>query len=209
MFVYVITNKVNGKQYVGQTSKDLNVRWGEHTRIKSVPSCGYLHNAIRKYGADNFDIKPLVIVGTKQEMDFYEKQLISVLDTKAPNGYNLTNGGDGVLGFTFSKEQKQKISKGLVGRRMSDKTRAKLLERNKNNKFSLGRTMPEEHRLMLIRINTGSTRTDDVRRRMSELHKGKKHSEETKRKMSDAAKRRHNKEAPNGLVRQSGIQAIR
>ena len=186
MFVYLVTNNINGKQYVGQHSGN-NLDWywrrcirdaiGERKRLHK-PN---LYNAIRKHGVENFSIVPLVIVGTKEEMDLYEKGMIKALNTKRPNGYNLTDGGDGTL-----------------GRKMTPKARQKLLERNKNNKFSLGTKMPEEHRLKLIRINTGSKRTDEIKVRMAEAHRGLKHTEEAKKKI--AAAHLGKKRSPAGVL---------
>lgn len=190
MQVYLISNKIDGKQYIGQTTKTLEARWYDHTQVRKNPSCKYLYSAIQKHGVENFELKTLVIVGTKWEMDLYECGLIKAFNTKAPNGYNLTDGGDGAQGFVFTDEQRQKISLGLMGRKMSEKSRAKLLERNKGNKFSVGTEMSEEHRLKLIRINKGRKHSPEELIKMSVSHLGKKHSEETKKKISDAAEKR-------------------
>ena len=192
MLIYLITNKINGKQYVGQTSKSLDARWKDHVQIRFRPSCSYLHSAIDKYGPDNFLVEILVTVQTKEEMNFYERALIKALGTKAPDGYNLTDGGDGGAGYVFTDEQRRKVSEGQRGRKMSQKAREKLLERNKGNTFSSGVKMPEEHRLKLIAINTGSKASEETRAKMSESRKGNKnalgmkHSEETKRKIAEA-----------------------
>jgi group I intron endonuclease len=193
MLVYLITNKINGKQYVGQTSKTLDSRWYDHIKIRLRPSCSYLHSAIDKYGADNFTIEMLVAVNTKEESNFYECALIKALGTKAPDGYNLTDGGDGGTGYVFTDEQRRKVSEGQMGRKMSEKARAKLMERNKGNKFSLGTKMSEEHRLKLIALNTGSKLSDETRANMSKAQKGRRHTEETKRKISEAARLRQAK----------------
>jgi group I intron endonuclease len=111
MLIYLITNKINGKRYVGQTSQSLQKRWNRHKSPMNHRRSSYLYNAICKYGAESFEIKPLVIVGTKQEMDYYEQELIKVLDLRNPEkGYNLTEGGGGMLGFKLSKETRQKMS---------------------------------------------------------------------------------------------------
>jgi group I intron endonuclease len=208
MLVYLITNKINGRQYVGQTSKTLESRWYDHINVRNRPSCSYLHNAILKHTPEQFNIETLVIVETKEQMDLYEKVFIKALNTKVPNGYNLTDGGDGVLGYVFTEEQRRKVSEGQRGRKMSAKAKQKLLERNKGNKFSQGVKMPEEHRLRLIAINKGSKRSPEILEKMSKAHKGLKHTEETKIKMSLAAKNRYAKlkEASDGLVNKPGIQ---
>lgn len=56
--IYCITNKINGKKYVG-LSKDIYRRWGEHKRVpfnKNSKEYHYpIYNAIRKYGLENFE----------------------------------------------------------------------------------------------------------------------------------------------------------
>jgi len=193
MLVYLITNKINGKKYVGQTTKTLEQRWFDHINVRKRPSCSYLHSAINKHGPENFEIKTLVIVGTKWEMDLYESGMIKALNTKAPNGYNLTDGGDGCQGYVFTEEQRRKVSSVQMGRKMSDLSRQKLLERNKGNKFSSGVKMTEEHRLRLLKINKEREQSKEERAKRSLAQIGRKHTEETKQKISDAAKRRYAK----------------
>lgn len=92
--IYKITNTLNNKIYVGQTTRNIAERWREH-RSKSAPSDGtYLHNAIAKYGEDNFIIEeidncPDALLNDK------EREWIAILDTMYPHGYNLTIGGEG------------------------------------------------------------------------------------------------------------------
>lgn len=167
MLVYQITNKIDGKRYIGQTTKSLEDRWKDHIAVRKNPSCRYLYSAIQKHGAENFEVKTLIIVGTKWEMDLYETGLIKAYNTKAPNGYNLTDGGDGAQGFVFTDEQRKKISDGLMGRKMSNIARQKLLERNKGNKFSEGIKMSEEHKLKLIAINKGRKHTEEELQKMA------------------------------------------
>jgi group I intron endonuclease len=194
MLVYLIINKIDGKRYVGQTTKTLEMRWCAHTQVRKNPSCRYRYSAIQKHGVENFEAKVLVVVGTKAWADYYECSLIKAFNTKAPNGYNLTDGGDGAQGFVFTEDQRRKISVGLLGRRMSEKARIKLLERNKGNKFSAGVRMTEEHRLRLIQINRGRKQTPEEIMKRSLAQRGRKHSEETKKKMSESAKRRYVKQ---------------
>ncbi len=112
MLIYLVTNKINDKKYVGQTSQPLQKRWNRHKSRMNHRRSSYLFSAICKYGEESFEVKPLVIVGTKQEMDYYEQNLIKVWDLRNPEkGYNLTDGGGGMLGFKLSDETKQKMSR--------------------------------------------------------------------------------------------------
>jgi group I intron endonuclease len=194
MQVYLVTNKIDGKQYVGQTTKTLEARWFDHIQTRKNPSCKYLYSAVQKHGVESFEIETLVIVNSKEEMDRYERGLIKALGTKVPFGYNLTDGGDGAQGFVFTDEQRRKISLGLMGRKMSDKARQKLLERNKENKFFFGHKLSAEHRRLLLEHNTGKKASLETREKMAIAHAGKRHTEETKQRMREAQQRRLERE---------------
>jgi len=123
MIVYLVTNKVNGKQYVGQTVRSLSTRWHQHQLETSHVSC--LRNAIKKYGIDSFSVDILQVCETREEMSFVEMFYISFLNTKSPNGYNLTDGGEGSLGYAPSEETREKQSKAKAGKRISPATEIK------------------------------------------------------------------------------------
>lgn len=110
MFIYCITNTVNGKRYVGQVSSDksLSRRWIEHLGEARRGSTRPLHAAIRKYGSQGFSVSVLQNgVQTQQRLDELEVSWIVELNSLAPNGYNLTEGGLGKSGYKFSEESKQ------------------------------------------------------------------------------------------------------
>jgi hypothetical protein len=105
--IYKITNLITNKMYIGQTrSHYLNKgkyrpfghigRFKKHlneaSRININCSCRYLNSTINKYDAVNFKCE-LITTCNIDELDYYEKKYISELNTKYPNGYNLTNGG--------------------------------------------------------------------------------------------------------------------
>ena len=89
MVIYLITNRLNGKQYVGQTMKTLKERMAGHL-------CGdqYIDNALKKYGIENFTVEILDECSTVDELNEREIVRIAEFDTLHPNGYNLTTGGD-------------------------------------------------------------------------------------------------------------------
>jgi group I intron endonuclease len=90
MFVYLITNIINGKRYVGQTTNSLECRWAAHQKSKN---CRYLYAAINKYGKDNFTIESICEPPTIDLMNEFEAEYIHLYNTLVPNGYNLTEGG--------------------------------------------------------------------------------------------------------------------
>lgn len=89
-FIYKITNKVNGKSYIGQTRYSVEFRWRQHIHKKDNT---YFHNALKKYGTENFSIETLEECDYK-DLSKREIFYIAKFDT-FKNGYNLTIGGDG------------------------------------------------------------------------------------------------------------------
>jgi len=94
--VYQIENLENGKKYIGQTSRELYIRFQEHCSFKQT-SPSRIKNAIKKYGKDCFSMEPLWESDscTQEELDVKEIELIKEYNTLVPNGYNLTLGGSG------------------------------------------------------------------------------------------------------------------
>jgi group I intron endonuclease len=97
-YVYRIINKINGKTYVGQTIKPIAARLNTH--FSKYSRCAALKSAIEKYGKENFEIKIISEIKCDSHEDLVsilnesEKSWIAVLKTLAPDGYNLTDGGD-------------------------------------------------------------------------------------------------------------------
>lgn len=107
MQIYVITNSVNGKQYVGQTVKPLEKRWKQHLRDIKRGTLPHLYNAMKKYGTDNFSMQELCTANTQEELDAAEILHIAHLGTKSPKGYNLTNGGSTGAAHTGHKHTEE------------------------------------------------------------------------------------------------------
>lgn len=97
-YIYVFTNLLNNKKYVGQTS-DPARRLREHKSVSFNPkSDSYdtvFHKALRKYGFDNFTFKVIASAESQDEINELEKEYIQKLDTLAFNGkgYNIEPGG--------------------------------------------------------------------------------------------------------------------
>jgi len=94
--IYKAENLVNGKIYVGKTANSIEHRMNGHLRraSKENPKT-YFHCAIKKYGNENFRFSVLEEVDDNTTLSNREKFYIQTLDSMAPNGYNLTSGGDG------------------------------------------------------------------------------------------------------------------
>ena len=104
-YIYKIVNKVNGITYVGQTITSINTRFIQH-KYSSTKYNTYLYNAMRKYGIENFTIEQIDTANNLDELNNKEIYWINKLNTKAPNGYNILDGGNGTKGFHHSKETK-------------------------------------------------------------------------------------------------------
>ena len=103
--VYAHTNIINGKQYIGITAQDNpEKRWRNGNGYKK----GYFKNAIKKYGWDNFKHEILKDdIDSLEEANYYEHLYIMQNNTKVPNGYNLTDGGDGTQGWIATDDFKK------------------------------------------------------------------------------------------------------
>lgn len=165
--IYKIVNNYNGKVYIGQTWRSLDVRFSEHKRSK----CIKLSNAFNKYGIKNFSIECLTVCYTQESLDFYEvlfiKQCASI-----DNGYNIKTGGDG--GGLHSDSTKKKISRALAGKYVG------------KNSHRYGQPMSTETRKKISDAKKGKRCSPDT-----EFKKGRKYSIEEKTKMSES--RRGNK----------------
>ena len=113
MIIYKITNLVNGKIYVGQTQYSFALRWKYHLQSVKNGSSLAIHCAIRKYGEKAFVVEQVDFASSLKELNEKEAHHIIQLNSLAPNGYNLTTGGDKC---EFSRETRQKISESLTGR---------------------------------------------------------------------------------------------
>lgn len=192
MIVYVITNLINSKKYVGQTIFDLKDRWTSHKSNARNGSTFYIHKALMKYGFENFEIKTLVEVGSKWEMDLYEKGMIKAWDLRNPEkGYNLTDGGEGIPGRKHSEETKLKMRLKRLGYVVSAESRARMSRSKMGISLGKGRKLSEEHCKNIGLAKRGKTTSLKGRKKSKEhienmrrVNLGKKLSAETKAKIS-------------------------
>ena len=180
--VYLVSNKLNGKQYVGQTINP-HLPIG-HGRI--------MKSAYKLHGKDNFDYEPLCTsIENRATLNAIERFWIAVLDTVVPNGYNIELGGS--EGSTWTEERRRKHSLALTGRihrrPLGSKSGAKGKKWSEENKRKLSEVLKGR-----ASVNKGIKHTEETKAKMSASqkahwakvespNKGRKHSEETKAKM--------------------------
>jgi len=121
MIVYLITNKITGKKYVGQTVGSLLDRWKSHCNKKSF--CRRLKHSIEKHGSENFEIKVLVRCDSIEEMNHREAYYIRLFSTLVPNGYNLKTGGSNSLASAETKAKMSVSQKGIKKPRSEEHAR--------------------------------------------------------------------------------------
>jgi group I intron endonuclease len=208
--VYLITNTVNGKVYVGKAANP-KTRWYSHTHNARRGGTATLQKAIRKYGAGAFTMEILATCASDSEALARERVEIATRKTRLYHiGYNSTDGGEGPSGAVVSDETRRRMSeagKRRPGRIPTAEERARIsatLTGRKNGPLT------EEHKAKLRAKRLGMKFSADVRAKMSagiltkgrsekqransvrfgKAWLGKKRSAETRRKMSENAKKR-------------------
>ena len=148
----------NGKKYYGITSKNNpSERWGNNgDNYKRHP---YFYNAIKKYGWNNFKHEIIFDNLTENEAKLLEQLYITLYSTNVKeNGYNMTLGGEGSLGYKHTKEAKDKMRKAHKGKVLS-----------------------EEHKKHIGESSKTKWQNIDFRDKVLNSRKGYKHAESTKR----------------------------
>lgn len=175
--IYCIENKINGKKYIGQGIDVEKRMWQQHK------NCKHLENALKKYGADNFE-RYIIEYCSVEELDdkeeFYIKEMKSHVSV---NGYNLLWRGFSRRGTHHSEETKKKLS--IVHSNISEDTRRKMSESQK------GRVQKKESKEKISRSNKGKhflsleQLAKMVKRGAEHRMFGKTHKQETLDKMSN------------------------
>lgn len=130
--VYKITNKVNGKIYIGITNQGSGVRYYKHWSDARKGDPCPIHKAMAKYGKENFTLEIIDFADTYDELKEKEKFYIKKFNSMDRSvGYNLTEGGDGTFGRLHSEETKEKIRQKALGRKASEETKKKMSESRK------------------------------------------------------------------------------
>jgi group I intron endonuclease len=117
MFIYKMTNLINGKRYIGQTTGTLKRRLLTHKYGKTR-----VGNAVRKYGPENFKIELVCKAVDQSELNAREISTIRLFKTLLPNGYNVALGGN----------RSKRIASPMKGKKHSEATKLKMSLAAKN-----------------------------------------------------------------------------
>ncbi len=137
--IYIFISPTGGI-YIGQTIKMLEGRAKEHVSDTTRGSNKKFHNAIRKHGIDNFKSSILAVAYSKEELNELEKHYIQKYNSfyknedgsDNKNGYNMTLGGEGANGYSFTEDDRIKLSNSL--KEYYQKNPEKLEEMSKRQK---------------------------------------------------------------------------
>ena len=137
MIIYKTTNLINQKIYIGQDSKNNSNYLGSGKLLKE---------AIKEFGKENFKKEILEYCNSQVELNNQERFWVKELNSKTPNGYNITSGGQGTLNWMPSKETLEKQNIARKKRFEDPKEREKLSKAqkkrfenlNERNKISKG-----------------------------------------------------------------------
>ena len=170
----------NGKRYIGKTQWSMNRRKGHQwNRYKTS---ALIWKAIQKYGTDN--IQTIILyegVLSNEESSAIERFYIAKYKTNANRyrnpqyGYNLTDGGEGLVGWHPTKErynqmmkQLEKVKEVRLAMGVSEETRKKMSESHKG--LYVGRKHSEETKAKISKANSLENISEEKRHRISLAH---------------------------------------
>ena len=128
MIIYKATNLINNKIYIGQTINTLEYRMSQHIRDAANPNrkTVYFHNALRKYGAENFKFEIIDTANTQDELNEKERYWIAYYKSNQREfGYNEDSGGKS--GGVKSDITKRKIGDTTLRKWEDEDTASKML----------------------------------------------------------------------------------
>lgn len=178
--IYRITNSVNGKFYIGQTTMALTHRWECHTseaRRGKLPSP--IYRAMRKYGAAAFSIRVVGVADTQADLNQLEAEIVRESGAMKPGaGYNAREGGG--AGGKMTAEAKKRMSESRrgekhwsFGREFSEDHRRRL-----GDAFRARGGMPPEAHAKRSATMMGHAVSPETRAKISAGRKGWKHPPE-------------------------------
>lgn len=176
---YKITNKINGKVYIGQTRRKINMRWNSHVYNAKKGVRTHFYSALRKYKPNSFDVVIIANALTIEHLNDLEILLIAQYDS-FEKGYNSTSGGSVPTHRTpISEATRKKLSNaskgksGFQGHKHTASTKEKMRTAHLGNTYGLGYKHTKEAKDKISNASRGNTHAF-----------GNRHSDSSKIKMS-------------------------
>lgn len=181
--IYLVTNNITGKVYIGQTISSIAARWKGHC---NAGGNSRLWLSIERHGRSAFSVEKIDQADTKQELDELERFYIAAYGSRHKDvGYNFERGGSGE---PKTKDAVERIAAKLRGRKVPKDAVEKMAATKRNRP----RTPAEQAVLnRMAEMNRGRRHTAESIRKMSEAVTGRKTgplTPEHRKKLSDAAK---------------------
>lgn len=179
--IYKVTNTLNGKSYVGLTTKGAKVRFAEHVDgAKKGTGSWKFASALRKHDLASWSVEVVDFAFSKEEAIQKEREWIASLDTFR-TGYNSTLGGEGAEGYRWRNDQKLHASENSYERTPDHREKQREVLISNREKINLTRKTDAYREAQRLR-NLGENNP----------RFGKKHSTEWKEKASLAMKGERN-----------------
>ena len=160
--IYKITNKIDGKIYIGKHKTSF-------IQDSYMGSGKLILRAISKYGIENFEKEILFQFDNEADMNSKEAELVTEEFCLREDTYNLSLGGNGGWDITKSKtaflnkkhtdETKKKISEAARNRKVSEETREKIRVHNRTN---------EKRKISLSKAFSNIPKSESHKRNLSE-----------------------------------------
>ena len=207
-YIYKITNKNSGKIYIGQTTKTRATdRFSQHrylaTHQEQERTSSYLHRAMNAEGVDNFSFEIIESIPDNQ-LNEREIYWIKEYNSLAPNGYNLTEGGDGTPGFSRPQTLKEKLKRQESNIRFYEE-HPEARERQRERTKALWQD-PEYRKKVTESNRKFYSEHPDMFRGENNPFYGKHHTEESLKKIHEAAKK---KQTPIAQLDKNTLELIK
>jgi group I intron endonuclease len=176
MLVYLARNRLNGKGYVGVTTRTLEKRRQEHRYCAQADNERAFYRAIRKYTYEQIEWEVLAETDDTVQLLELERKFIAELRTFGSGGYNMTEGGEGMNGYRATKETRLKQRLAKLGKKDTDETRQKKSRYSKNrtpehlkhlSESQVGKVIPYDQREQISQTLTGRRLTDEHKQNIS------------------------------------------
>lgn len=171
-YIYLTTNKITGKQYIGQkVSKKF---------VKSYKGSGVaISNSFKKYGKNNFECHIIDIAENQDELNDKEYVYVELYQTMTPNGYNLMEGG-GAKGKPSdkTKEKMRNAQKGHFQPKWTDEARKNHKDSltpeviskmcHPGNKYALGHNLSDKQKMNISKQTSIAMQNPDVKKKLKQ-----------------------------------------
>jgi len=175
-FIYMIENKINGKKYIGQTTRYINKRIYEYKAAYKYNAFNnnHLGNAFNKYGWDNFEFKIIDTAQTIDELNSKEiRYILKHNSTDQEFGYNIEFGGGNSIPNEDTLEKMSRSHQGIKQTNSWINKRIAIAGSDDAKKYGKKKTQEEKQRLSenSPKYWLGKCRDEETKQKISQTKK--------------------------------------